>query len=102
MQRPTLLEGDNRKSSLAEISSWSEVEGRNAIKRKFVFKDFAEAFSWMTRIAILADKMDHHPEWFNVYKTVDVVLATHDCGGVSILDIKLAKKMDEYFHSMGH
>ena len=88
------LSPDARKSGLARLSGWSEVAGRNAITRKFVFKDFNQAFGFMTRAALVAEKMDHHPEWFNVYKTVEVTLSTHDAGGVTELDIMLAEAMD--------
>jgi len=90
------LEGANRAAAFAGLSGWREVEGRDAITRKFVFKDFNEAFGFMTRVALLAEKMDHHPEWFNVYRTVDVTLATHDAGGVTEKDIAMAKAMDAY------
>ncbi|MFT7369581.1 MAG: 4a-hydroxytetrahydrobiopterin dehydratase [Octadecabacter sp.] len=63
-------------------------------QKTFTFKNFVEAFGWMTSVAIVAEKMDHHPEWSNVYKTVNVTLTTHDTGGLSNLDLKLAKKMD--------
>ncbi|MBI3704613.1 MAG: 4a-hydroxytetrahydrobiopterin dehydratase [Rhizobiales bacterium] len=86
---------DARKSALARLSGWSEAAGRDAITRKFVFKDFNQAFGFMTRAALVAEKMDHHPEWFNVYKTVEVTLATHDAGGVTELDVKLAEAMDK-------
>ena len=75
-------------------AGWARVEGRDALQKSFVFGDFVEAFGWMTRAALWAEKLTHHPEWFNVYKTVDVVLTTHDIGGLSELDAKLAKKMD--------
>src|SRR5436305_12864201 len=88
------LTGDARKSALAKLSGWSEVKDRDAITKKFVFKDFNEAFGFMTRAALVAEKMDHHPEWFNVYKTVDVTLSTHDAGGLTELDAKLAGVMD--------
>jgi 4a-hydroxytetrahydrobiopterin dehydratase len=90
------LEGAARKAALAQLKEWREVGGRDAITRKFVFKDFNEAFGFMTRVALAAEKMDHHPEWFNVYKTVEVTLATHDAGGVTERDITLAKLMDSY------
>jgi 4a-hydroxytetrahydrobiopterin dehydratase len=90
------LSGDARKTALARISGWSEVEGRDAISKKFVFKNFNEAFGFMSRSALMAEKLDHHPEWFNVYKTVDVTLSTHDAGGVTELDIKLAEAMNRY------
>lgn len=75
-------------------AGWEMVDGRDAIHKTFVFANFVEAFGWMTRVAIWAEKWDHHPEWHNVYKTVDVVLSTHDVGGLSALDAKLARKMD--------
>ena len=90
------LEGAARKQALAELKEWREVAGRDAIGRKFTFKDFNEAFGFMTRVALVAEKMDHHPEWPNVYKTVDVVLSTHDAGGVTEKDIALAKAMDRF------
>lgn len=81
-------------AALAHLPGWTAVEGRDAIFRRFVFADFNEAFGFMTRVALKAEQMDHHPEWFNVYKTVDVTLATHDAGGVTDLDVKLARFMD--------
>ena len=89
------LTGDARKGALAKLSGWSEVKDRDAITKKFVFKDFNEAFGFMTRAALVAEKMDHHPEWFNVYKTVDVTLSTHDAGGLTELDVKLAEAMNK-------
>ena len=89
------LTADARKAALTRLSGWSEVAGRDAIAKTFVFKDFNQAFGFMTRAALVAEKMDHHPEWFNVYKTVDVTLATHDAGGVTELDVKLAEAMDK-------
>ena len=88
------LEGDARVKALAQLQGWSEADGRDAITKTFQFKDFNEAFGWMARVALAAEKMDHHPEWFNVYRTVDVTLATHDAGGLTERDVKLAKKMD--------
>src|SRR3982074_1705220 len=88
------LTGEARTAALAKLAGWSEVKGRDAITKKFVFKDFNEAFGFMTRAALVAEKMDHHPEWFNVYKNVEVTLSTHDAGGVTDLDIKLATEMD--------
>lgn len=75
-------------------NGWAMVDGRDAIKKSFVFDSFVEAFGWMTRAAIWSEKWNHHPEWCNVYNRVDVVLATHDVGGISALDAKLARKMD--------
>ncbi len=89
------LTGEARKAALATIPAWTELMERDAIFRKFVFKDFNEAFGFMTRVALIAEKRDHHPEWFNVYKTVEVTLSTHDAGGVTELDIKLATEMDK-------
>src|SRR6476469_854645 len=89
------LSADARKAALAKLSGWSEVSGRDAISKKFTFKDFNQAFGFMTRAALAAEKMDHHPEWFNVYKTVEVTLSTHDAGGVTDLDVKLADAMDK-------
>lgn len=88
------LVGAARKTALGRLDGWNEVSGRDAITKKFVFQDFNAAFGFMTRAALIAEKLDHHPEWFNVYKTVDVTLATHDAGGVTELDIKLAEAMD--------
>jgi 4a-hydroxytetrahydrobiopterin dehydratase len=73
---------------------WAVTDGRDAISKTFVFGDFVEAFGWMTQAALWAEKLNHHPEWSNVYKTVEVVLTTHDAGGLSALDLKLAEKMD--------
>lgn len=83
-----------RASALQELSGWSEVDGRDAIARTFSFKDFNEAFGFMARVALVAEKNDHHPEWRNVYKTVEVVLTTHDAGGVTALDVDLARAMN--------
>ena len=88
------LTGSTRKSVLAKLDGWSEVEGRDAISKKFAFKDFNEAFGFMARVALIAEKLDHHPEWFNVYNRVEVTLATHDAGGVTERDLKLAEAMD--------
>jgi len=90
------LTAEMRKAALAKLTDWSEVQGRDAITRKFVFKNFSAAFGFMTRAALMAEKLDHHPEWFNVYKTVEVTLSTHDAGGLTELDIKLAEAMDRF------
>ena len=90
------LSGAARSSALAKLKGWSEVKGRDAITKKFVFADFNEAFGFMARAALLAEKLDHHPEWFNVYKTVEVTLSTHDAGGLTELDFKLAEAMDKF------
>jgi 4a-hydroxytetrahydrobiopterin dehydratase len=89
------LTAEARKAALAKLSGWSEASGRDAITRKFTFKDFNEAFGFMARAALVAEKMDHHPEWFNVYNTVDVTLSTHDAGGVTEHDNKLAEAMNK-------
>ena len=89
------LSADARKAALAKLHGWSEVNGRDAITKKFVFADFNAAFGFMTRSALVAEKLDHHPEWFNVYKTVDVTLSTHDAGGLTELDVKLAEAMNK-------
>ena len=88
------LAGDVRRDALATLDSWAEVEDRDAIQKSFRFQDFNEAFGFMGRIALMAEKMDHHPEWFNVYNRVDITLSTHDVGGVSERDIALAKFID--------
>ena len=90
------LEGQARKEALAELQQWRELPGRDAIARKFTFADFNAAFGFMTRVALLAEKMDHHPEWSNVYRTVEVTLSTHDAGGVTGKDIALARQMDAF------
>lgn len=94
---PDKLSGPERAAALSILqdSGWGEVAERDAIQKSFVFGNFVEAFGWMTSIAIAAEKMNHHPEWFNVYKTVDVTLSTHDAGGLTELDVKLAQKMDK-------
>ncbi|MBR2121003.1 MAG: 4a-hydroxytetrahydrobiopterin dehydratase [Pseudomonadota bacterium] len=89
------LSADQRRAGLAKLKGWSEVSGRDAIAKTFTFKDFNEAFGFMTRAALVAEKSDHHPEWRNVYRTVEVVLSTHDAGGVTARDIALAEAMDK-------
>jgi 4a-hydroxytetrahydrobiopterin dehydratase len=96
-----LLSAEARKAALEALSGWSGLEGRDAITRVFTFRDFNEAFGFMTRVALIAEKNDHHPEWRNVYKTVEVVLATHDAGGVTERDIRLAKAMDAIARPFG-
>jgi 4a-hydroxytetrahydrobiopterin dehydratase len=85
-----------RKKALKDLPEWRKVSGRDAIARKFAFKDFNAAFAFMTRTALLAEKLDHHPEWFNVYNKVDVTLSTHDAGGVTDNDIAMAKAMEAW------
>lgn len=89
------LTAQARQSALGGLAGWSEVAGRDAIAKTFTFKDFNEAFGFMARSALIAEKMDHHPEWSNVYKTVNVTLSTHDAGGLTELDVKLAEAMDK-------
>ena len=86
------LDEEERSTTLPSLhkSGWTEVEGRDAIYKEFLFKDFNQAFGFMTRVALQAEKMDHHPEWFNVYNKVQITLSTHDCSGLSDNDVKLA------------
>lgn len=90
------LDAERRAEALKELPQWREVPGRDVIARKFEFADFNAAFGFMTRVALLAERMDHHPEWMNVYKTVDVRLTTHDAGGLTENDIAMARAMDAY------
>ncbi|MGA9794579.1 MAG: 4a-hydroxytetrahydrobiopterin dehydratase [Rhizomicrobium sp.] len=90
------LDAKARKAAMKQLPGWSAVKGRDAIARKFAFKDFNETFGFMTRVALLAEKMDHHPEWFNVYNKLEVTLSTHDAGGVTENDIKMALAMESY------
>ena len=87
---------EDLKQALKRLPDWQLAQGREAITRKFQFVDFDAAFAFMTRSALMAAKMDHHPEWFNVYNKVEVTLATHDAGGVTKKDIALAAAMDGY------
>ncbi len=89
------LDAAARAKALAALTAWNEVQGRDAIARTFKFKDFNAAFGFMSRVALMAEKMDHHPEWFNVYNRVEVTLSTHDCNGLSERDVKLAQFMDQ-------
>jgi len=82
--------------ALRQLPGWTLAKDGNAITRTFTFRNFSEAFGFMTRAALAAEKLDHHPEWSNVYKTVDVTLNTHDAGGLTELDFKLARMMDQY------
>ncbi len=88
------LTGEARRKALEGLDGWVETDGRDAISKSFTFRNFNEAFGFMTRAALVAEKMNHHPEWFNVYKTVQVTLSTHDVDGLSPLDAKLARKLD--------
>lgn len=84
-----------RSQALARVPAWKEVAGRDAIARKFTFRDFSEAFGFMARVALVAEQMNHHPEWSNVWRTVEVTLSTHDAGGLTELDIRLAEALDK-------
>ena len=84
-----------RNESLKKLNGWKKTRGKDCIEKEFLFKDFQSAFSWMTKMALVAEKMDHHPEWFNVYNKVNVILTTHDAGGITKLDIDLAKIMNK-------
>tara|TARA_B100000427_G_scaffold309713_1_gene298957 strand:+ start:271 stop:558 length:288 start_codon:yes stop_codon:yes gene_type:complete len=91
MKKLSKIEVTNK---LKRLSGWKLVKGRNAITKTFKFKNFTEAFGWMTSMALYAEKKDHHPEWFNVYSTVEVTLSTHDAGGVTNLDLDMAREMN--------
>ena len=95
------LSAEARATGLAALPGWREVEGRDAMERSFTFKSFNEAFGFMARVALHAEKMDHHPEWFNVYNRVEITLSTHDCGGLSQKDLDLAGKIDRAYGSEG-
>jgi 4a-hydroxytetrahydrobiopterin dehydratase len=95
------LSVEARKSALKGLPGWSELAGREAIARTFTFRDFNEAFGFMARVALVAEKSDHHPEWRNIYKTVEVVLATHDADGVTSRDIGLAEAMNAIAKQLG-
>ncbi|HIC82325.1 MAG TPA: 4a-hydroxytetrahydrobiopterin dehydratase [Kiloniellaceae bacterium] len=85
------------RASLPEVlPGWVPVEGRDALKKTFQFKSFNQAWGFMNRVALAAEKLNHHPEWFNVYNRVEITLTTHDCDGLSELDVKLAKRIESY------
>lgn len=88
------LTGKARSDALASLHGWSEVAGRDAIQKSFKFSDFTQAWGFMTKVALAAEKADHHPEWSNVYSKVEIVLSTHDAGGVSDKDVALARFID--------
>ena len=88
------LSNAERADLLADLPAWKSAENRDAITRSFRFKDFSEAFGFMSRVALLAEKADHHPEWSNVWNSVDILLTTHDAGGLSMRDIEMAKAID--------
>lgn len=93
------LTDKERAAALEELKGWQMVDGRDAIERTFGFDDFNRAFGFMTRTALLAEKMDHHPEWFNVYNRVEVTLSTHDAGGLTERDVRLARAMNAFAES---
>lgn len=88
------LTDDARAAALADLTHWNEVDGRDAITRTLTFRGFNEAFGFMSRVALRAEQLNHHPEWFNVYNKVEITLSTHDVGGLSELDVKLARFID--------
>lgn len=90
----TLIPQNERAAALARIPEWQPADGRDAIFRSIKFDNFTSAFGFMTEVALAAEKLDHHPEWFNVYNRVDITLSTHDAGGLTALDLKLAEIID--------
>ena len=90
----TVLSLDERNEALAGLAGWSFDERRNGIAKSFTFADFGEAFAFMTRVALEAEKADHHPEWSNVWNRVDILLSTHSAGGVTAMDMKLAARIE--------
>ena len=91
-----LIVGVERAKALHELHGWAEAKGRDAITRTYQFKSFSHAWGFMSRVALFAEKTDHHPEWLNVYGRVEVTLSTHSAGGVTAKDIELARRMDQY------
>jgi 4a-hydroxytetrahydrobiopterin dehydratase len=89
------IDATQRSAALAALAGWTLVDGRDAITRTFKFADFSVAFGFMTRVALAAEKLDHHPEWLNVWNRVEITLSTHDAGGLTERDIKLAKIIDK-------
>jgi 4a-hydroxytetrahydrobiopterin dehydratase len=98
MQKLTETE---RSSALAQLTAWTLQDGRDAIERSIKFKDFSVAWGFMNRVALAAEAMDHHPEWFNVWNRVDIVLSTHDAGGLTERDVALARKIDSFAKDAG-
>lgn len=90
------LSEEARRGLPAELPGWRAVEGRDALTKSFSFKSFSEAWGFMARVALAAEKLNHHPEWSNVYNRVEITLTTHDCDGLSDLDVKLAKRIDKF------
>ena len=95
------LSADERDQALRELDGWTQVEDREAIQKSYTFKTFNQAFGFMSRVALAAEKMDHHPEWFNVYNRVDITLSSHDVGGLSQRDVDLARKIDRFAEPFG-
>ena len=95
------LSDSERTEALGALTGWTIQAGRDAIERSIKFKDFSTAWGFMNRVALAAEAPDHHPEWFNVYNRIDIVLSTHDAGGVTIKDVALAKKIDEFAKDAG-
>jgi len=95
------LSADERSAALAALPDWQQVAGRDAIQRQIKFADFNAAWGFMSRVALLAEKQDHHPEWSNVYNRVEILLTTHDCKGLSQRDVKLASAIDQILTEMG-
>ena len=91
---PAPISGAERAAALGTLGGWAEVAGRDAIAKTFTFADFSAAFGFMARVALAAEKLDHHPEWTNVYRPVAVTLSSHDAGGVTARDIELARAID--------
>ncbi|CAG8490388.1 5119_t:CDS:2 [Diversispora eburnea] len=100
LQKLNQQERDSQLSTLLNTNSWELLQERDAIKKTFKFKNFNEAFSFMTKIALKAEKMDHHPEWFNVYNRVEITLTTHDCQGLSKRDIDLANFIEDSYKTI--
>jgi len=94
--RPTRLTDTERAAALAELatSGWTPTAGREALSKTFRFADFSQAWGWMAQVALAAERLDHHPEWLNVWNRVEVTLTTHDAGGLTALDLELARAMD--------
>ena len=94
------LSVDERREALKGLKSWKPCSERDAIEAEFLFSNFNQAFGFMTRVALLAESMNHHPEWFNVYNRINITLTTHDAGGVTSLDIRMAKAMALFFSQL--
>ena len=95
------LSAEKTASFLSEHGAWREAEGRDAIHRTIIFADFSVAFAFMSRVALAAEKADHHPEWFNVYNKVEITMTTHDAGGLSARDVELVKIIDAFASALG-